>query len=166
VLFADCDDTDYNGRKWTYMKCPVCGKTDSKVIDSRPTDTEIRRRRQCLSCGRRFTTYEVHETVPIIVIKKNGTRQIFDRNKILNGLDKACYKRSITLDDMNRIITEIEVDLRNSFQTEVHTSEIGRRVLEKLKDIDEVSYVRFASVYREFNDVESFMKELKDLKNK
>lgn len=149
------------------MKCPVCGKSESKVIDSRPTDSEIRRRRECLSCGRRFTTYEVHETVPIIVIKKNGTRQIFDRNKILNGLDKACYKRSmITVEDMERIITEIEVDLRNSFQTEVHTSEIGRRVLEKLRDIDEVSYVRYASVYRNFNDIESFMQELSEMKKK
>ena len=147
------------------MKCPVCGKTESKVIDSRPTDSEIRRRRECLSCGRRFTTYEVHETVPIIVIKKNGSRQIFDRNKILNGLDKACYKRSmITVEDMERIITEIEVDLRNSFQTEVHTSEIGSRVLEKLRDIDEVSYVRYASVYRNFNDIESFMQELNAMK--
>lgn len=147
------------------MKCPVCGKSDSKVIDSRPTDTEIRRRRECLSCGRRFTTYEFHETVPIIVIKKNGTRQIFDRNKILAGLDKACYKRSmITVDDMNRIITEIEVDLRNSFQAEVHTSEIGRRVLEKLRDIDEVSYIRYASVYRNFDDIESFMQELNAMK--
>jgi len=147
------------------MKCPVCGENNSKVIDSRPNDSEIRRRRECLSCGRRFTTYEVHEKVPLIVIKKNGTRQIFDRSKILNGLDKACYKRSmITLEDMERIITEIEVDLRNSFQTEVHTSEIGRRVLEKLRDIDEVSYVRYASVYRNFNDIESFMKELRDMK--
>ncbi len=147
------------------MKCPVCGKSDSKVIDSRPTDTEIRRRRECLSCGRRFTTYEFHETVPIIVIKKDGTRQIFDRNKILAGLDKACYKRSkISVDDMNKIITEIEVDLRNGFQAEVHTSEIGRRVLEKLRKIDEVSYIRYASVYRNFEDVESFMKELEELK--
>ncbi len=147
------------------MKCPVCGNTVSKVIDSRPTDSEIRRRRECLSCGRRFTTYEVHEKVPIIVIKKNGTRQIFDRSKILNGLDKACYKRSmITVEDMERIITEIEVDLRNSFQTEVHTAEIGRRVLEKLRDIDEVSYVRYASVYRNFNDIESFMQELNAMK--
>ena len=147
------------------MKCPVCGETNSKVIDSRPTDSEIRRRRECMSCGRRFTTYEVHEKVPLIVIKKNGTKQIFDRSKILNGLDKACYKRSmITLEDMERIITEIEVDLRNSFQTEVHTSEIGRRVLEKLRDIDEVSYVRYASVYRNFNDIESFMQELRDMK--
>ncbi|MBE6670699.1 MAG: transcriptional repressor NrdR [Ruminococcaceae bacterium] len=147
------------------MKCPVCGNAVSKVIDSRPTDSEIRRRRECLSCGRRFTTFEVHETVPIIVIKKNGTKQIFDRNKILNGLDKACYKRSmITLKDMERIITEIEVDLRNSFKTEVHTSEIGRRVLEKLRDIDEVSYVRYASVYRNFNDIESFMQELSAMK--
>lgn len=147
------------------MKCPVCGETNSKVIDSRPTDSEIRRRRECVSCGRRFTTYEVHEKVPLIVIKKNGTKQFFDRSKILSGLDKACYKRSkITPEDMDRIITEIEVDLRNSFQTEVHTSEIGRRVLEKLRDIDEVSYVRYASVYRNFNDIESFMQELKDMK--
>ncbi len=147
------------------MKCPVCGNTVSKVIDSRPTDSEIRRRRECLSCGRRFTTYEVHETVPIIVIKKDGSRQIFDRNKILNGLDKACYKRKmITVDDMNKIITEIEVDLRNSCQAEVHTSEIGKRVLEKLRKIDEVSYIRYASVYRNFNDIESFMQELKELK--
>ena len=149
------------------MKCPVCGNTESKVIDSRPTDSEIRRRRECTSCGRRFTTYEVHEKVPLIVIKKNGTKQFFDRSKILNGLDKACYKRSmITPADMKRIITEIEVDLRNSFQTEVHTSEIGRRVLEKLRDIDEVSYVRYASVYRNFNDIESFMQELKSMKKK
>ena len=149
------------------MKCPVCGNTESKVIDSRPTDSEIRRRRECTSCGRRFTTYEVHEKVPLIVIKKNGTKQFFDRSKILNGLDKACYKRSmITPADMERIITEIEVDLRNSFQTEVHTSEIGRRVLEKLRDIDEVSYVRYASVYRNFNDIESFMQELKSMKKK
>lgn len=148
------------------MKCPVCGNLDSKVIDSRPTEAEIRRRRECLACGRRFTTYEVHEKVPLIVIKKDGTRQIFDKSKILNGLDKACHKRSmISIDDMDRIITEIEVDLRNSFQTEVHTSEIGRRVLEKLRDIDEVSYVRYASVYRNFNDIESFMKELKDMKH-
>ena len=147
------------------MKCPVCGNLVSKVIDSRPTDSEIRRRRECLSCGRRFTTYEVHETVPIIVIKKNGTRQIFDKNKILNGLDKACYKRPmITVEDMDRIITEIEVDLRNSFKTEVHTSEIGSRVLEKLRDIDEVSYVRYASVYRNFDDIESFMEELKRMR--
>lgn len=147
------------------MRCPVCGNAVSKVIDSRPTESEIRRRRECLGCGRRFTTFEVHETVPIIVIKKNGTKQIFDRNKILNGLDKACYKRSmITLGDMERIITEIEVDLRNSFKTEVHTSEIGRRVLEKLRDIDEVSYVRYASVYRNFNDIESFMQELSAMK--
>ena len=147
------------------MKCPVCGETNSRVIDSRPNDSEIRRRRECMSCGRRFTTYEVHEKVPLIVIKKNGTKQIFDRSKILSGLDKACYKRSmITLEDMERIITEIEVDLRNSFQTEVHTSEKGRRVLEKLRDIDEVSYVRYASVYRNFNDIESFMQELRDMK--
>ena len=147
------------------MKCPVCGNSESKVIDSRPTDSEIRRRRECLACGRRFTTFEFHETVPIIVIKKDGTRQIFDRNKILAGLDKACYKRSmINIDDMNRIITEIEYELRNSFQAEVHTSEIGRRVLEKLRDIDEVSYIRYASVYRNFDDIESFMQELRSMK--
>lgn len=147
------------------MKCPVCGNTNSKVIDSRPTDSEIRRRRECLSCGRRFTTYEIHEQVPIVVIKKDGSRQFFDRSKILKGLDKACYKRSmITVEDMERITTEIEVDLRNSFLTEVNTSEIGRRVLEKLRDIDEVSYVRYASVYRNFNDIESFMQELNAMK--
>ena len=147
------------------MKCPVCGNINSKVIDSRPTDSEIRRRRECLSCGRRFTTYEIHEQVPIVVIKKDGSKQFFDRSKILKGLDKACYKRSmITLEDMERITTEIEVDLRNSFQTEVHTSEIGRRVLEKLRDIDVVSYVRYASVYRNFNDIESFMQELNAMK--
>ena len=147
------------------MKCPVCGNVNSKVIDSRPTDSEIRRRRECLSCGRRFTTYEIHEQVPIVVIKKDGSKQLFDRSKILKGLDKACYKRSmITLEDMERLITEIEVELRNSFQTEVHTSEIGRRVLEKLRDIDVVSYVRYASVYRNFDDLDSFMRELKDIK--
>lgn len=149
------------------MRCPSCGHSESKVIDSRPNgDTEIRRRRQCLSCGQRFTTYEILEAVPIVVIKKDGSRQFFDRNKIMNGLVKACYKRPVTPDSMKRLINSIEGELRSSSKQEIPTEEIGKMVMQKLKMLDEVAYVRFASVYREFKDVETFMQELEHLKNK
>ena len=149
------------------MKCPNCGYTESKVIDSRPTDnSSIRRRRECLSCKRRFTTYECVETTPLIVIKKDGTRELFDRNKIITGLIKSCYKRPVTHSDINAIASEIENELINSMVSEVPTIEIGCMVMDKLRSLDEVSYVRFASVYREFKDVDTFLKELNMLRDK
>ena len=147
------------------MKCPVCNYSDSKVIDSRPTENgSIRRRRECLSCQKRYTTYEIIDAIPIIVIKKDGTREIFDRNKIVSGLMKACYKRPVTLNQINDLSAEVETDLQNSLNTEHSSNEIGIIVMEKLRFLDEVSYVRFASVYREFKDVETFMEELRELK--
>jgi transcriptional repressor NrdR len=147
------------------MKCPVCGYFDSKVVDSRPTENgSIRRRRECLSCQKRYTTYEIIDSIPIIIIKKDGTREIFDRNKIVSGLLKACYKRPVTLNQINDLALEIETDLQNSLKTEHHSNEIGVMVMDKLRNLDEVSYVRFASVYREFKDVETFMNELRELK--
>ena len=144
------------------MKCPVCGFADSKVIDSRPVEerNSIRRRRECLSCQKRFTTFEVIETVQVIVIKKNGTKELFDRNKLLSGLLKACQKRPVNAEE---IVNEIEAELQNSLSTEVTTTEIGEMVMQKLKDRDEVAYVRFASVYREFKDIDTFLMELKQL---
>ena len=146
------------------MKCPNCGETDSKVIDSRPTEnSSIRRRRECVKCGKRFTTYEIIETVPVFVIKKDGSKEIFDRNKLITGMVKACYKRPVTLEQINAAVSEIENELQNSLQSEYTSAEIGDFVMNKLKELDEVSYVRFASVYREFKDVDSFMNELKEL---
>lgn len=147
------------------MKCPVCSHFDSKVIDSRPSPDgmSIRRRRECLACGKRFTTFETIETAQIFVIKKNGTKEIFDRNKVLSGLIKACYKRPV---DPERIVSEIEQELQNSMIGEIESREIGELVMLKLKDCDEVAYVRFASVYREFKDVDTFLKEIKDLMKK
>ena len=147
------------------MKCPYCGYDESKVIDSRPTDEgeRIRRRRECLKCGKRFTTYEVIETVPIIVIKKDKSRESFDRNKLLNGLLRACEKRPVSIDTLERVVDEIEGSLQNSLDREVPSSLIGKYAMEKLKNIDEVAYVRFASVYRQFSDVNTFMEELKDM---
>ncbi len=144
------------------MKCPYCGYDESKVIDSRPTDEgeRIRRRRECLKCGKRFTTYEVIETVPIIVIKKDKSRESFDRNKLLNGLLRACEKRPVSIDTLERVVDEIEGSLQNSLDREVPSSLIGKYAMEKLKEIDEVSYVRFASVYREFKDIATFKEEL------
>ena len=144
------------------MKCPYCGYDESKVIDSRPTDEgeRIRRRRECLKCGKRFTTYEVIETVPIIVIKKDKSRESFDRNKLLNGLLRACEKRPVSIDTLERVVDEIEGSLQNSLDREVPSSLIGKYAMEKLKTIDEVSYVRFASVYREFKDIATFKEEL------
>lgn len=144
------------------MRCPYCGFTESKVIDSRPTDEgeRIRRRRECLSCAKRFTTYEVIETVPIVVIKKDRSRETFDRNKLLNGLLRACEKRPVSLDTLERIVDEIQGMLQNSLDREVPSSLIGKYAMEKLKDVDEVAYVRFASVYRQFKDINTFMDEL------
>ena len=144
------------------MKCPYCGYDESKVIDSRPTDEgeRIRRRRECLKCGKRFTTYEVIETVPIIVIKKDKSRESFDRNKLLNGLLRACEKRPVSIDTLERLVEEIEGSLQNSLDREVPSSLIGKYAMEKLKNIDEVAYVRFASVYREFKDIATFKEEL------
>ena len=144
------------------MKCPYCGYDESKVIDSRPTDEgeRIRRRRECLKCGKRFTTYEVIETVPIIVIKKDKSRESFDRNKLLNGPLRACEKRPVSIDTLERVVDEIEGSLQNSLDREVPSSLIGKYAMEKLKTIDEVAYVRFASVYREFKDIATFKEEL------
>lgn len=147
------------------MKCPFCGYTDSKVIDSRPTDEgeSIRRRRECNNCQKRFTTYESVETLPIIVIKKDGKREMFDRNKLLSGLIKACEKRPIPLTELEAVISDIEQVIRNSLEREVTTSQIGELVMERLKKIDEIAYVRFASVYRQFKDINTFMSELNKL---
>ena len=147
------------------MKCPYCGMRESKVIDSRPTDEcdSIRRRRECLSCGKRFTTYESVETMPIVVIKKDMSRESFDRNKLFNGLLRACEKRPVSLEEIDRMTDEIETDILNSLEREVTSYRIGELAMEKLKQIDEVAYVRFASVYRQFADINTFMNELKSL---
>ena len=149
------------------MKCPKCGYNESKVIDSRPSEegASIRRRRECLSCQNRFTTYETVEKLPLLVIKKDKTRQTFDKNKLLNGIIEACHKRPITLDQMETVVNEIELELQNSLSHEVPSSKIGVLVMEKLKELDEVAYVRFASVYREFKDLDTFMHELEKLKS-
>ena len=146
------------------MKCPVCGSSESKVIDSRPSDERsIRRRRECLQCQKRFTTYEMIEAVPISVVKKDGTLEIFDPNKIIGGVRRACYKRPITEEQISTMVIEIETELSNALRDTVTSVEIGNMVMEKLRRIDEVSYVRFASVYREFKDIETFMEELRVL---
>ena len=146
------------------MKCPACGFADSKVIDSRHIEegNSIRRRRECLACQKRYTTFEIVETVQIIVTKKNGTKELFDKNKLLSGLLKACQKRPVNAED---IAAEIEAELQNSLRTEITTGEIGEIVMNKLKEKDEVAYVRFASVYREFKDIETFMTELRRLQS-
>ena len=147
------------------MKCPYCSYKESKVVDSRPTDEgeRSRRRRECLKCGKRFTTYEVVETVPVVVIKKDRSRETFDRNKLLNGLLRACEKRPVSLDTLEKVVDEIQNTLQNSLESEVPSSRIGKYAMDRLKDIDEVAYVRFASVYRQFKDVHSFMEELSQL---
>ncbi len=149
------------------MKCPYCGHTDSRVVDSRPTDEgeRIRRRRECTKCLKRFTTYEVIENVPIVVIKKDKSRETFDRNKLLNGLLRACEKRPVSVDTLERIVDEIETLLQNSLDREVSSQRIGTYAMEKLKSVDEVAYVRFASVYRQFKDINSFMEELSKIIN-
>ena len=147
------------------MKCPFCEYTESKVIDSRPTDESeaIRRRRECLSCGKRFTTYEKVETIPLMVVKKDKSRQMFDRDKILNGIMRACEKRPVSTTQMEHLVAEIENTAQNLLEREVTTEKLGEMVMEKLKDIDEVAYVRFASVYRQFTDVNTFVEEVNKL---
>ena len=150
------------------MNCPFCSYEESKVIDSRPTDEgqRIRRRRECLQCAKRFTTYEIIESLPIIVIKKDKSRETFNRNKIMNGLLRACEKCPISIDMIDNLIDEIEATIQNSLDREVSSDKIGELTMEKLKELDEVAYVRFASVYRRFKDVSSFMDELNMLLNK
>lgn len=147
------------------MKCPVCGYAESKVVDSRPVPdaNSIRRRRECLECGKRFTTFEVIETMQIVVVKKNGTKELFDRTKLLGGILKATQKRPV---DAEQIVTEIEAEIQNTLKQEISSVELGEMVMDKLKAVDEVAYVRFASVYREFCDLDTFLAELKDLKKK
>lgn len=150
------------------MKCPFCGYEESKVIDSRPTDEgeRIRRRRECLECAKRFTTYEMIESLPIIVIKKDGSRETFDRQKLLTGMLRACEKRPVSIETLDRAISDIETVIQNSLDREVNSDKIGEFVMDKLKDIDEVAYVRFASVYRQFKDINTFMDELNKLLSK
>ena len=150
------------------MKCPYCGYTESKVIDSRPAEegTTIRRRRECLACSRRFTTYEIMERLPLVVIKRDGSRQAFDKMKVMNGMVRACEKRPVALADLEAVADGIEAELQSSLEREVSTTEIGEMVMDKLKDMDEVAYVRFASVYRQFKDINTFMEELTKLLGK
>ena len=147
------------------MKCPFCGYEESKVVDSRPTEesASIRRRRECLSCQKRFTTYETIESVPLVIIKKDGSRQAFNKGKLLNGMVKACEKRPVPLATLENAVAEIEQQLLNSLEKEVSSPVVGEYVMEKLKKIDEVAYVRFASVYRQFKDINTFMSELNKL---
>ena len=147
------------------MRCPFCAHPESKVIDSRPADegASIRRRRECLACHKRFTTYETMESLPLMVVKKDGSRQSFDRNKVMNGLIRACEKRPVSFSTMEEIVNEIEQTLQNEMEWEVSSAEIGELVMERLKKVDEVSYVRFASVYRQFKDINTFMRELNKL---
>ncbi len=147
------------------MKCPFCGFAESKVIDSRPAEegTTIRRRRECLSCQKRFTTYEIMERVPLVVIKKDGSRQTFDKQKLIASMMRACEKRTVSMSELQRCADEIEQELQNSLEREVSSTVIGEMVMEKLKSLDEVAYVRFASVYRQFKDINTFMDELNKL---
>lgn len=147
------------------MKCPFCGHPESKVIDSRPAEegASIRRRRECVICKRRFTTYETVENLPLMVIKKDGSRQQFDRRKLINGMIRACEKRPVPLTTLEQCADEIEQSLRNSLDQEISTRRIGEQVMERLRLIDEVAYVRFASVYRQFKDINTFMEELSKL---
>ena len=147
------------------MKCPFCGDQESKVVDSRHSEDglSIRRRRECLSCHKRFTTYETMESLPLMVVKKDGSRQSFDRSKILRGIQRSCEKRPVPVADMERMASEIEQEVQNSLEREVSTEIIGEKVMEKLKKADEVAYVRFASVYRQLKDINTFMSELNKL---
>ena len=147
------------------MRCPFCSFNESKVIDSRPAEegTTIRRRRECLSCGKRFTTYEIVERLPLLVIKRDGSRQAFDRMKLIGGMIKACEKRPVHVSDLEQIADEIEQELQGSLDREVSTEYIGELVMNRLKDLDQVAYVRFASVYRQFKDISTFLEELNKL---
>lgn len=150
------------------MKCPFCGSDDTRVIDSRPADdnNSIRRRRLCDGCGKRFTTYEKVETIPLIVIKKDNNREQFDRSKIETGILRACHKRPISVNEINKLVDDIETEIFNREEKEISSSVIGEIVMDRLKDLEEVAYVRFASVYREFKDVNTFMNELKKMLDK
>lgn len=147
------------------MRCPFCANPESKVIDSRPADegASIRRRRECLACHKRFTTYEMMESLPLMVVKKDGSRQSFDRNKVLSGLIRACEKRPVSFDTLENIVNEVEQSLQNELKQEISSTEIGELVMDKLKKVDQVAYVRFASVYRQFKDIDTFMAELNKL---
>lgn len=147
------------------MKCPFCGESESKVIDSRPTDDgeRIRRRRECLTCGKRFTTYEIVETLPIMVIKKDKSREAFDRQKLLNGMLRACEKRPVPYQTLEKAVDDIEQAISNTLDREVTSLKVGELAMQQLKNIDEVAYVRFASVYRQFSDINTFMDELTEL---
>ncbi len=149
------------------MKCPFCGYEESKVVDSRPTDEgeRIRRRRECIKCAKRFTTYEIIESIPLIVVKKDKSREQFDRNKLLGGMLRACEKRPVAIATLEEAISDIELKLQNSLDREITTTYIGELAMDKLKNIDEVAYVRFASVYRQFKDINTFMDELAKLLN-
>ncbi len=150
------------------MKCPFCGKENTKVIDSRPAEdnSSIRRRRQCDVCGRRFTTYEKVETIPLIVIKKDDNREPYDRDKIQAGIIRSCHKRPVSVNQITQMVEEIETQIFNLEEKEISSSSIGEIVMDKLKDVDQVAYVRFASVYREFKDVNTFMDEIKKILDK
>jgi len=150
------------------MRCPFCGYAESKVIDSRPAEegATIRRRRECLACQKRFTTYEIMERLPLVVVKRDGSRQTFDKIKVMNGMLRACEKRPVSIQALEKIADEIEQELQNSLEREVSTTEIGEMVMSKLKHVDEVAYVRFASVYRQFKDVNTFFDELQKLIDK
>ena len=145
------------------MKCPFCGDQESKVVDSRRSEDglSIRRRRECLNCQRRFTTYEMVESLPIIVVKRDGSRQNLDRNKVLNSMLRAFDKRKVDIEDLERITTQIEQDIQNSLEREITTDRLGEMVMARIKPLDEVAYIRFASVYRRFQDVSSFVKEVR-----
>ena len=147
------------------MKCPFCGHSESKVVDSRPAEegSSIRRRRECLACKKRFTTYEIIERMPLVVIKRDGSRQSFDRVKLINGMVRACEKRPVTLAQLEAIADDIEQELQSHLEREVSTQEIGEMVMSHIRDVDEVAYVRFASVYRSFKDINTFMEELTKL---
>ena len=149
------------------MRCPFCNYSESRVIDSRPAEegTTIRRRRECLSCQKRFTTYEIIERLPLVVIKRDGSRQTFDKMKVINGMLRACEKRPVPVDSLQKAADEIQQELQNSLEREITSTEVGELVMRKLKDLDEVAYVRFASVYRQFKDINTFMSELNKLLN-
>ena len=149
------------------MRCPYCSYQESKVVDSRPAEegTTIRRRRECLKCQKRFTTYEILERVPLVVIKKDGSRQTFDKIKILNGMIRACEKRPVSLESLQKVADEIEQEIQNSLDREIESDRVGELVMKKLKELDEVAYVRFASVYRQFKDINTFRDELNKLLN-
>jgi transcriptional repressor NrdR len=149
------------------VRCPFCSHHESKVVDSRPTDEgqAVRRRRECMACAKRFTTYEKIDEIPLIVVKKNGNREPYDKNKILNGVIKSCEKRPVSLQDIEKLVDGIEKQLYNTMEREITTEFIGNLVIDKIKELDEVAYVRFASVYREFKDINTFMDEVKKILN-